>query len=72
MSVNRQALYYFIRAQMEVCQNIMKMRCYDILFRHYHVPGGFHFLFIIFRALIFYIFYSLSVFQGIDKADFET
>ena len=48
------------------------MKCYDILFRHCRLPRGFHLLFVIFRALILDIFYSASVFQSIDNANFET
>ena len=57
---------------MEECRKLRAMRCYDNLFRHCCLPGSFHFPFIIFRALILDIFYSVSVISGMDMAKFET
>ena len=44
----------------------MTMKLFDILSRHCRLPGGSKFPFNIFRALILDIFYSVSVFYGID------
>ena len=72
MPVNSQALYYCIHTPMEVCQKILKMRHYSVLFRQCHLQGGFLVPFIIFGALMLDIFDSVSVFWGIVKANFET
>ena len=40
---------------MKICRKIMTMTCYNILFTHCRLPGGFGLPFIITKALIFYI-----------------
>ena len=71
MPVNRWAFYYFICRCLAVCRKIMEKRCCDISFRHCCLSGGFHLQFNILSALMLDKFYSVSVFQGKDVANFE-